>query len=63
MELGIIKKKAFVNPIKTENYPLPAKRPKYSILDSQSTCDVLDVMPNHWRMNLVETLKEYKKIK
>jgi len=63
IELGIIKKKAFVNPIKTENYPLPAKRPRYSILDSQSTCDILDVMPNHWRMNLLETLKEYKKIK
>tara|TARA_B100000212_G_scaffold342157_1_gene327962 strand:+ start:2670 stop:3557 length:888 start_codon:yes stop_codon:yes gene_type:complete len=63
IELGIIKKKAFVNPIKTENYPLPAKRPKYSILDSQSTCDTLDVMPNHWRINLLETLKEYKRIK
>ena len=62
IELGIIKKKAFVNPIKTKNYPLPAERPKYSILDSESTCHILDVVPNHWRMNLLETLKEYKKI-
>ncbi len=62
IELGIIKKKAFVNPIKTQNYPLPAERPKYSILDLDSTCQILDVVPNHWRMNLLETLKEYKKI-
>ena len=62
IELGIIKKKAFVNPIKTQNYPLPAERPKYSILDSHSTCDILGVIPNHWRINLLEILKEYKKI-
>ena len=47
IELGIIKKKAFVNPIKTQNYPLPAERPKYSILDLDSTCQILDVVPNH----------------
>ena len=59
IELGILKKKAFVNPIKTK-LSSTAKRPKYSILDSQSTCDILEVKPNHWRVNLLEILKEYK---
>ncbi len=63
IELGILNKKAYVNPIKTINYPTPAKRPKYSLLDSQKTCEILDVYPNHWRMNLLEIMIEYSKIK
>ena len=35
LELGIINKIAKTNPIKTKNYPTPARRPKYSILDTQ----------------------------
>ena len=63
IELGILKRKAFVNPIKTINYPTPAKRPKYSLLDLEDTCKVLDVIPNHWRINLLEIMIEYSKNK
>ena len=58
-ELGILNKKAYVNPIRTINYPTPAKRPKYSLLDFQETCEVLAVNPNHWRINLLEIMTEY----
>ena len=61
-ELGILNKKAYVNPIRTINYPTPAKRPKYSLLDSQVTSEILDIHPNHWRINLREILIEYSKI-
>ena len=60
LELGIIKKKACVWPIKTVQYPTPAMRPKYSILDTQLTSQLLETMPNHWRENLLEILTEYK---
>lgn len=59
-DLGILKKKAFVNPVKTINYPSTTKRPKYSLLDSQKTCDILEVKPNHWRVNLLEILIEFR---
>ncbi len=61
LELGIINKKAKVNPIKTINYPTPARRPKYSILDTQTTSEFLKIKPNYWRMNLIEILLDYKK--
>ena len=61
IELGILKKKANVNPIRTANYPTPAKRPKYSLLDLQETCRILDVNPIHWRTNLLEIMTEYSK--
>uniref|UniRef100_UPI00338FE05B dTDP-4-dehydrorhamnose reductase n=1 Tax=uncultured Prochlorococcus sp. TaxID=159733 RepID=UPI00338FE05B len=61
LELGIINKIAKINPIKTKNYPTPAKRPKYSILDTTTTSDFLKVEPNHWRINLMEILLDYKK--
>lgn len=62
LELGLIEKKAFVNPIKTKDYPLPARRPKYSILDTQNTSRLLEMSPSHWRINLYDILNEYKKI-
>ncbi len=60
LELGILKKMAKVNPIKTINYPTPARRPKYSILDTQTTSDFLKIKPNYWRTNLLEILLDYK---
>ena len=61
-ELKIIKKKAFVNPISTAEYPTPAKRPKYSILDTRQTSKLLKFRPNYWRNNLRSILIEYKNI-
>ena len=61
LDLGIITKKAKVLPIKTKNFPLPAERPKFSILDTQKTSDLLELRPNHWRTNLLEILIEFKK--
>ena len=62
-ELNIIRKKAIVNPIYTIDYPTPARRPKYSILDTRKTSNLLRVIPNHWRRNLKNILLEYKNSK
>lgn len=60
LELGILKKKAYVYPICSDEYPTPAKRPKYSLLDTSKTSKYLKIQANHWRENLVNILTEYK---
>ena len=59
-ELDINKKEAIVFPINTLEYPTPAQRPKYSLLNTQNTSNVLDIDPIHWRKNLRKILIEYK---
>ncbi len=48
----ILDKPAIVNPIKTENYCTPAKRPFFSLLDCQNTSNVLDIMCKYWQHEL-----------
>ena len=60
MDLKIIDKKASVNPISTSEYPTPAKRPRYSILNTSKTSKLLRLKPNYWRENLRSILIEYK---
>ena len=62
-ELDINKKEAVVLPINTTEYPTPAQRPKYSLLNTQNTSKVLDFYPIHWRKNLRNILIEYKNSK
>ena len=59
-ELNINKKEAIVLPIKTAEYPTPAQRPKYSLLNTENTTSLLDINPIHWRKNLRKILIEYK---
>ena len=62
-ELGINKKEAIVFPINTSEFPTLAQRPKYSILRTRETSEILGMHPNHWRKNLKNTLIEYKNLK
>ena len=59
-EIGLIKKKANVLPIKTTNYPTPANRPSYSILDISITQKKLKLTPIHWRQALKNLLIDYQ---
>ena len=62
-ELGINKKEAIVLPINTSEYPTPAQRPKYSLLNTKNTSNLLKIKPIHWRKNLRDILIEYKSSK
>ena len=60
--LRLIETMPIIHPITTEDYPTPARRPKFSLLDSSATHEALGTTPTHWRMNLWHMLREEKNI-
>ncbi|MBV7258284.1 dTDP-4-dehydrorhamnose reductase [Erythrobacter crassostreae] len=60
LALGLIDTKPRIRPIATEEYPTPAQRPAFSLLDCSKTRMVLADEPVHWRENLRRMLKEEK---
>jgi len=52
-ELGLLDKKIPIKPILTSQYPTPAKRPHYSVLDKTSLMEALPQLPFiHWQTQL-----------
>ena len=49
---GLINFPAFINPIKSENYPTKAKRPRFSLLDCTSSREFLGLKGQYWRKSL-----------
>ena len=47
-----------VRAIRTVDYPTPARRPRYSVLDTRHTAGLLGFSPRHWRDNLRKSLDE-----
>ena len=45
-----------IEPIGTEDYPTPAQRPAYSVLDKSATWGAIGWRPMHWREELRATL-------
>ena len=58
LRLGLIDRRATIRPITTADYPTPAKRPAYSVLDKSATWNLLSVQPVHWRTALRSMLCE-----
>lgn len=56
--LGMLSKMIPITPITTEEYPLPAKRPAYSVLEKRQTAAATGIVPTHWRANLRLMLRE-----
>ncbi len=56
--LGLVKRIPVIRPITTAEYPTPAKRPAFSLLDCRATRAALGEEPVHWRTNLRLMLKE-----
>ena len=54
---GLINFPAFVNPIKSENYPTKAKRPSFSLLDCTSSKKFLGLKGEYWRKSLEDSIK------
>jgi len=55
---GFINNPIPINPIPTVEYPTPAKRPPYSVLDKTAFWKAIQVKPLHWRIQLRSMLKE-----
>ena len=56
-ELGLLPPEIVVMPITTADYPTPARRPSYSVLDKRSLARY-GLAPIHWRKRLRAVLKE-----
>jgi dTDP-4-dehydrorhamnose reductase len=58
--LQLLAKPVAVAPIETRDYPVPARRPAYSLLDCTETWRRLELTPPHWRTQLRRMLLELK---
>ena len=59
-DLGLIDTPAAVQPITTADYPTPAERPAYSLLDCTATRAALDLNGEHWQQALKTLLQQAK---
>jgi dTDP-4-dehydrorhamnose reductase len=57
---GLLSRPAAVVPISTNDYPTPARRPAYSVLDKEAAWTLIGRPAQHWRVNLRLDLKELK---
>ena len=57
LDLGLLEHAATVNPISSADYPTPATRPGYSLLDCQASRQVLQLEAQQWRSALRDVLK------
>ena len=60
--LDLLDKIPAIRPITTDQYPTPASRPKFSLLDCSATHAALGTEPVHWRSNLRLMLQEEKSL-
>lgn len=59
IDVGLLNNKIPIKPINTEEYPTPAKRPSYSVLDKKSLYNALPKLKiMHWHSALSETIKK-----
>ena len=59
-QIGLLETAAKVQPISTTDYPTPARRPRYSLLDCTCTRAKLNLAPKHWRDALHDTFLRNK---
>ncbi|TIX48971.1 dTDP-4-dehydrorhamnose reductase [Alteraurantiacibacter aquimixticola] len=58
LALGLLKRAIAIRPIATADYPTPATRPAFSLLDCSATRALLQDGDVHWRVNLRRMLEE-----
>jgi dTDP-4-dehydrorhamnose reductase len=57
---GLLPGPVGVTPIATADYPTPARRPSYSVLDKSATLSALGITPVHWRARLRDVIGELR---
>jgi dTDP-4-dehydrorhamnose reductase len=58
--VGLLDRIPAIHPIASSEYPTPARRPAFSVLDVTATREALGDVSTHWRSNLRTMLKEEK---
>lgn len=58
--IGLLNRKPIIKPISTLDYPTPAHRPAFSVLNKQNTWRDLNITPVHWQAALVKMLSALK---
>ena len=56
LQQGLLREPAQVEPIATSDYPTPAQRPSYSLLDCRATRTALGLRALHWRSALAAVI-------
>ena len=57
LTLGLLDRRIPINPIAAKDYPTPARRPRYSVLDCSVARATLGLQPSPWRANLRRMLE------
>ena len=60
LALGLLSRATPIRPVATAEYPLPARRPAYSVLDKRSMIAAVGLTPVHWRVSLRTMLMEIR---
>lgn len=64
LDLGKLDKKIPISPLRTEQYPTPATRPRYSVMDKRATYDLFGIeVPTHWCEELVKVIQTLDAVK
>lgn len=58
MALGLLERRPVIEPVPSTEYPTPARRPHYSVLDKTESWRLLGTHAPHWRESLRDMLKE-----
>lgn len=58
LAIGLLERPVAIKPIRTEDYPTPARRPACSVLDKTATWNALAMTAPHWRESLRSMLGE-----
>jgi len=58
LQAGLLDKSIPILPVLSYQFPTPAKRPMYSVLDKTSFWQAAEIAPVHWRVQLRSMLKE-----
>lgn len=58
LALGLLNKQVSVNPLRTDQYPTPAQRPAYSVMEITKSAELLGLKPENWRAELKKMMSE-----
>ncbi|SDT84716.1 dTDP-4-dehydrorhamnose reductase [Desulfobacula phenolica] len=58
LDAGLLSRAIPIFPVSTSEYPTPAKRPMYGVLDKRSMWQATGITPVHWRVQLRAMLKQ-----